>query len=400
MTGRTALMIAAVFIIPAPCFAFMDIQSGDTSAELKLLARLAVMRTDASPMPGSSGPSSVSDTSLRLIAGAKARGLVSAEFHAQESWTAVSFASAGGASGKGSVERSSALTGLQRDDGGTLAVFDVDRLALRMDLDRVDVTIGRQPVNLGALHYFTPNDIFAPFSANTFYRVYKPGVDCVRVEARVSELSQLTFVHALGYRPDKDSANGWSYAADYGRSSSIAKFSTTAKGVELTFLGGKQDKAEITGGAIQGEIPGKIGVRMEGNNVNPSGGDPYWTVALEADRRFESSLNIRAAYLRNGKGSGSVSAYDFSGMYPAQDYTAFGAGYQFSPLLIGEAVWLFNMNDDSGMASLTFVYSTSDESEIAFTASLPHGKGWKPDGAGSEFGSRASTAIVELRAYF
>jgi len=400
MTGRAALMIAAVFIIPAPCFAFMDIQSGDTSAELKLLARLAVIRADTSPAPGSGGPSSLSDTSLRLIAGAKAWGFASAEFHAQESWTAGSLASAGGAFGKGSVERSSALTGLQRDDGGTLAVFDVDRLALRMDLERVDVTIGRQPVNLSALHYFTPNDIFAPFAANTFYRVYKPGVDCVRVEARVSELSQLTLVHALGYRPDPGSSNGWNSYADDERSSSIAKFSTTRKGVELTFMGGKQGKAEITGGAIQGEIPGRIGVRMEGSDVNPNGGDSYWTVAVEADRQFESSLNIRATYLRNGKGSDAVSRYDFLGMYPARDYAALGAGYQFSPLLVGEALWLFNMNDDSGMASFTFVYSTSDESEIAFTASLPYGKGWKADGAGSEFGARASTALVELRAYF
>lgn len=400
MTGRAALMIAAVFLVPVPCLAFMEIETGDTSAELKLLARLAVIRADTSPAPYSSGPSSASDTSLRLIVGAKARGFISADFHAQESWTAGSFPLAGGASAKGSVERSSALTRLQRDDGGTLAVFDVDRLALRMDFDRVDVTIGRQPVNLSSLYYFTPNDIFAPFSANTFYRVYKPGVDCARVEARVSELSQLTLVHALGYRPDAASSNGWSASADDDRSSSIGKYSTTVKGVELTFMGGKQGGAGIAGGAIQGEILGKIGLRAEGSHVNPKDGDPYWAVALEADRRYESSLNIRAAYIRNGKGSEAVSGYDFSSMYPARDYAAFGAGYQFSPLLIGDAVWLFNMNDDSGMASFTLVYSTSDESEIAFTASIPHGTGWRPEGAGSEFGARGATAFLELRAYF
>lgn len=403
MIGRTALIMAAVFMLPAQCFAFMDVETGEMSAELKLFARLAVMRTQtpAIPLtPDSGGPLSASDASFRLIAEAKAGGFVSAEFHAQESWTAGSFPSVGGAFPKGSVERSSALAALQRDDGGTLAVLDVDRLSLRMDFNRVDVTIGRQPVNLSALYYFTPNDIFAPFSASAFYRVYKPGVDCARVEVRVSELSQFTFVHALGYKPDADSATGWSSGADDGRSSSIARFSAMLRGVEVTFLGGSRAGDEIMGGALQGEIAGKIGVRAEGNHVNPKDADPYWTLAMEADRRFENSLNLRAAYLKNGKGSDTVSGYDFSAMYPARDYAVVGAGYQFSPLLAGEAVWLFNINDDSSMVSFTLVYSTSDESEIALTASLPQGKGWELDGAGSEYGARASTAFLELRAYF
>lgn len=398
--SRAAFVIAAVFLATTPCFALVDAESGETSAELKLLARLAVMRMDKAVTPGSSEPFTASDTSLRLIVGAKAWGVVSAEFHAQESWTSGSFPSAGAGAFKGSVERSPALTSLQRDDGGTLAVFDVDRLALRLDFDRVDVAVGRQAVNLSALYYFTPNDIFAPFSANTFYRVYKPGVDCARMEIRVSELSQLTLVHALGYRRDTDSATGWSSTADNERSSSIAKFSATAKGVEVALLGGRHAGAQIGGGVLQGEIAGKVGVRAEGKYVNPKGSDAYWTLALEADRRFESSLNVRAAYLRNGQGADTVSSYSFPAMYPARDYFAVGAGYEFSPLLVGDSVWLQNMNDGSGMLSLTLVYSTSDESEMALTASLPRGKEWGPDSVGSEFGARASTVFVELRAYF
>ncbi|MBF0292944.1 MAG: hypothetical protein HQK86_12390 [Nitrospinae bacterium] len=378
----------------------MDVESGETSTEIKLLARLAVMRSDKGLTPLSSEPFSALDTSLRLITGAKALGFVSAEFHAQELWTAGSFSSAGGTLLKSSQERSSALTSYQRDEAGTLAVFDVDRLALRMDFDRVDVTIGRQAVNLSALYYFTPNDIFAPFSANTFYRVYKPGVDCARMEIRVSELSQLTLVHALGYSQDAGNATGWSSTTDDERSSSIAKFSATVNEVEVALLGGRHAGSEIAGGVLQGEIAGKIGVRAEGKNVNPKDADPYWTLALEADRRFESSLNVRAAYLRNGQGADTVSAYSFTAMYPARDYFAVGAGYEFSPLLIGDSVYLLNMNDDSDMLSLTLVYSTSDESEIALTASFPRGKERGPDSAGSEFGARASTVFVELRAYF
>ena len=398
--SRAAFIFAAFFLTSTPCFALMDVESGETSVEVKLLARLAVMRADKGISALSSDPFSASDTSFRLITEAKTLGFMSAEFHAHESWTAGSFSSAGGAILKSSQERSSALTSYQRDEAGTLAVFDVDRLALRMDFDRVDVTVGRQAVNLSALYYFTPNDIFAPFSANTFYRVYKPGVDCARMEIRVFELSQLTFVHALGYSQDAGSATGWGSTANNERSSSIAKFSTTVKGLEVAFMGGSHAGDEIAGGVLQGEIGGKIGARAEGKNVKPKDGDPYWTLALEADRRFESSLNVRAAYLRNGQGADTVSAYSFTAMYPARDYFAIGAGYEFSPLLVGDSVYLLNMNDDSSMLSLTLVYSTSDESEIALTASFPRGKERGPDSAGSEFGARTSTIFVELRAYF
>jgi hypothetical protein len=52
---------------------------------------------------------------------------------------------------------------------------------------------------LASTYYFSPNDFFAPFTADTFYREYKAGVDAVRLDINLGTLSQLTLIGALTY---------------------------------------------------------------------------------------------------------------------------------------------------------------------------------------------------------
>ena len=104
------------------------------------------------------------------------------------------------------VERSSALEWSLSESNYIHTA--IDRLNIHWIKDRVDIIAGRQPINLATTFYFTPNDFFAPFAAQTFYRVYKPGVDALRTEVRLGELSQLSLICALGYSPEKGSANG------------------------------------------------------------------------------------------------------------------------------------------------------------------------------------------------
>jgi len=104
------------------------------------------------------------------------------------------------------VERSSALEWSQVDQDKTEALMAIDRLNARLSSGRVDFTIGRQAINLATTYLFSPNDFFAPFTAQTFYRVYKSGVDSARMEVRLGELSQLTLVGALGFGQDREPA--------------------------------------------------------------------------------------------------------------------------------------------------------------------------------------------------
>ena len=63
------------------------------------------------------------------------------------------------------VERSSSLTWEQHDSVNTRSELLVDALNLQYSTGRLDLAVGRQPVNLAATFYFAPNDFFAPFRA-------------------------------------------------------------------------------------------------------------------------------------------------------------------------------------------------------------------------------------------
>ncbi len=67
----------------------------------------------------------------------------------------------------------------------------VDRLAASRDFGRVGVTVGRFPISYSVTSLFAPNDFFAPFSATNVNRVFKPGVDAVRVKLGLGPLSAM-----------------------------------------------------------------------------------------------------------------------------------------------------------------------------------------------------------------
>lgn len=301
------------------------------------------------------------------------------------------------------VERSSALEWLQRGDPTTGARMAVDRLAARLTYGRVDAIVGRQAVSLATCYYFTPNDFFAPFSAGTFYRMYKPGVDAARVEARLGPLTQLTLLSVLGYSPQPGAPNGWSGAADWDRTSYIAKFSTNFLDIDWTVLGGSVRGDSVIGGAIQADLFWSLGLRAEGHHRNPrdGNGDPVTEMSAQLERRFENSLILRYEGSYHGAGADTVSDYDAaSGLYLGRWYSALGLSYEFTPLLYGEALAVMNHTDNSGIISLYSVYSITDEGEISLGVSVPRGKTPGTFSEGSEFGAYPVTVSVELRSHF
>lgn len=296
----------------------------------------------------------------------------------------------------------------------------IDRLNLFWTHDPLDIIVGRQPVNLATTFYFTPNDFFAPFAAQAFYRVYKPGVDTVRAEVRLGDFSQLSLISVLGYEPDPDSDTGWSEGIHSDRNSYVGRISTVIHDFEWSIIGGTVREKNVIGGSIQGEMFQWLGIRAEGHFADPddSQKDSVMELSVGVEHRWENSLDLRLEQFYHGCGVDAVSDYrdaliasDGESVYLGRNYTALGAGYEFTPLLNAQILAITNLMDHSHLLSFNAVYSLADEAELAFNLGIPMGKEPKVTESESdqkviipeiesEFGLYPYSANMEVRCYF
>jgi hypothetical protein len=288
----------------------------------------------------------------------------------------------------------------------------VDRAVLRASLlttskHPVDMRFGRLPINLATTFYFTPNDLFAPFSADTFFRLYKPGVDGARVDVQLGDLSQLSVIGVLGYGVR-------SGGPSLGRTSGILRLVTSVSDIEWALLAGVIPERAITGASFQGELWKWLGFRGEGHYAvgTTSGVRDRVELVVGADHRFESTLSLRFEQFYHGSGFADADEYlkvavdpERVGLYLGRHYSAFGAGYEVTPLLTAEGFALHNWGDSSSLVGVNLVYSVADEVELAASGTVPTGDA--PDfsrfdalDVGSEFGLYPSSFAVDFRAWF
>jgi len=298
------------------------------------------------------------------------------------------------------VERSGALEwSLSNDEYAHLAI---DRLNARWSMDAFDISIGRQAINLASTFFFSPNDFFAPFSAQAFYRVYKPGVDAIRAEMSTGELSGVSVYAVQGYKKEADSASGWSDDAQSSRNSYLMRYVTNRAGFEWGLVVGKVRRTRVQGGSISGELFGWLGVRAEGHQLRELDNEQsrYSKYSLGFEHRWENSLMVQIEQYYHGPGATDVAQYDFAQTYPGRRYQALGLSYEVSPLLMAQFSFIRNQLDASRLYNMNTVYSLSNESELAVSFSLPDGE--KADGLSikSEFGSYPAIINLEIRGYF
>jgi len=403
------MMLAGVMLVVAvqPADAFYAWQGDDSNIEMRGLLRGSGLMLKNPDNPIFYNKRSVAGIagSGRLMLDAGFGEHVSFELHAEQSYVPLELQTGG--------SNLAVLRDIERSDlldwsfDNKRAHLLIDRFNVQYASPKVNVKIGRQPVNLAATFYFTPNDFFAPFAAQTFFRAYKPGVDAVRADIRLGDLSQLSLISVLGYRLDPLSDNGWSNRIDAGRNSYLAHASTTLGDFELALLGGTVRKDVVIGGDFQGELFDWLGIRGEGhvNFPNQAGLKRRIEVAVGLEHRWENTLTLRAEQFYHGGGAASTVAYQITtaaaqSLYLARNYTALGADYEFTPLLTGDMTAIYNWVDRSALFAVYALYSLADESELALSGTLASGR--RPAGAriNSEFGLYGNSISCEIRSYF
>ncbi|MFK5894439.1 MAG: hypothetical protein QM504_14560, partial [Pseudomonadota bacterium] len=220
------IVCLSLFFYAAQVSAFYQYQSEKAYAEANALIRgfaSAYQYPDDSHLYADNSSSGVAGIA-RLIVDGGLGEFWGFEFNAYQSYIPRELLTAQGNTGLPlSVERSAALE--HNFSNSHYAHLAIDRLTLRYSNQDVDLTIGRQAINLATTFYFTPNDFFAPFAAQSFFRVYKSGVDALRAEISLGEFSQVSLLSVLGYKTDINSATGWSDKPDSTRTSYLMRWS-------------------------------------------------------------------------------------------------------------------------------------------------------------------------------
>jgi hypothetical protein len=307
------------------------------------------------------------------------------------------------------VERSPIF--FEQHDSDPVTISDVDRLNVAYVKNGIRATLGRQPINLATTFYFSPNDLFAPFAANTFYRIYKPGVDAFRLDKDVGELGQFNFIYALGYQVSQQPEALWSENLDSERDSLILRYSDVRGSFGWSLLGGQLRDDVYFGFGLQGELFEWLGVRAEGQLIrqNESEANALRSFTIGLEHHWQSSLDLRLEYFFNGFGkkqelfsvadlfASSDKAYS---IYPGREYLALGQGYELSPLLYMQTLLMLNINNNAGILSFDLNYSLSDDVEINVGASTSFNSTKGNSVYNTEFSYYPDVLTIELRAYF
>jgi len=340
----------------------------------------------------------------RLMVDAQANGL-SFEAHAVQSYIEPGLRTGGSrVSSALEIERSDALHWRFAEQHADLVI---DRLNVQFSSDKLNIKLGRQPINLAATYYFTPNDFFAPFAAQTFYRTYKPGVDSARLDWQWGELSQLSVYTVLNYSLDNSHSAGRQTNPDWSDTSVMARVSSLIDSFEWAVLVGQDHGDAIVGIDFQGEVFEWLGIRGEGHlrfpDEHDQSRDAKFSLGLE--HRFENSLTLRLEQFYQRSGVSNERDYSLNNeasntFYLARNYTALGASYEFTPLLNGDAIWIVNHHDQSSLLALYSTYSLSDESELSLGMNVSLGQQPQNGTLQSEFGSYSKSINVEYRIYF
>jgi len=268
--------------------------------------------------------------------------------------------------------------------------------------EAVDLRVGRQTISWGTTTFLSPADPFVPFSPADPFRLYRAGVDAVRIHVYPGPLSEIDLVLRL-----TDTDVGEEVTA-------LGRGLTTVKNWELSGWGG----------TLYGDIAGAFGA---------AGGFGAWAVRTEAvireidgtivgrgtigvDRAFffanGRTLSLGWEYQRDGLGAASPEAYldilrsrEFRrGEFQVigRDETVFNGSYQLSALWTAGSFVLWNLNDNSVLVAPNVAYNAGDNTSV--TSGLFFGFGdtdiTEDRPLPSEYGLSGITAHLALNWFF
>lgn len=264
----------------------------------------------------------------------------------------------------------------------------VDRLLLELQLQAVDLRIGRQALNWGSGFVVNPSD---PFPEVLLTEPWKPrsGMNAVRAEIPFGDLNSVQLV--VG----SDDA--------FTHPRLAARATVNALETDWSLVGAWRE--EVDEGIVGLDIKGTLGVGFwfEGVVHLGAGVEPYEEFIAGIDYSFPvlENLVVTAQYYRNGAARGGVTAPSlldpprpFAPAFSGQDYVIGSVSGGITPDASLSALWMQNLNDGTAFAVPSLTVLPTGSFEISIAGQLP----LDLSGTGGEFKPSRDQLMVDLPA--
>lgn len=300
----------------------------------------------------------------------------------------------------------------QGRDGGQSLTAGVDRLFVQHILGDFTTAVGRMPVNLSVTSLFTPNDLFAPFSAAAINRMYKPGVDALRLSLATGTLGNVELIAVMGSTTDG--------ALNLDTSAALARLAFVAGDFQLIGLGGRVAGRYLLGAGLQGDV-GPANLRAEGHvgkwdegtlaRANGDGLHARGSVGMDLTLPWRNASAL-AEVMYVSDGANEPASYLLRAVRMGPDeqpnlgkyYGAVAVGAELLPIVRVQLFAMSNLADLSGLGGLSGSWNIADEMDAVLGLYLPWGDGALVTATGmvpgSEFGLAGRTLYAEVRAFF
>ncbi len=289
---------------------------------------------------------------------------------------------------------------IENDRERSVIYQNLDRLNVQFQFEAGDLTIGRQAIGFGAARSVNPSDIFLPLDIRTLDSEYTHGVDAVRFQAPVGDLSDIDAGVVLGQDAKKEN------------SAAYLKYTTNRSGTDYSVMLMQFSEQDLFSASFQTTI-GDFGFWMEAAVVN--GDEDYTRLTTGLDYGIDEHTLIVMEYHHNGAGrddpedySGlfNTTPYQKGGVYLlGEDYLLAFINRQISPLLSLNGAVFYNFSDESMFAQVNGEYSITEDLFVDFGYYNFSGDDAEVDNFGlprfgSEYGTNPNIVYAALRYYF
>ena len=253
-----------------------------------------------------------------------------------------------------------------------IAQSEFDRLNLSVNLNKWQITVGRQRVNWGIDLIWNPNDIFNTYSYFNFEYAERPGADALSVKYYTGTTSFAEVVYQLEENYDKSSFAG------------LYRFNTHEYDVQ--FLGGKMNTDLNLGLGWSGRL-GQAAFRGESSYFRSyksfADSTGILVSSLSVDYSFTNTLYIQGGFLFNSSGAtkniSSINLFSQQATSPKTlskgKYNLFAqASGQLTPLVSPGIAVMFNPSDQSSFISPSVTLSVANNFDFSIVALLFLGK--------------------------